>query len=519
MAPPNQADPAAPPLAPSAQSFVSDPNFADVVDEGAAPVANGRPTSGPNRFTAHVPTETSVLSLGAANATPWKTDLGITGYTDSHIHFETKSVARTVMSLGGPATKATLEGDGNKASESEAGSAPEGEKSAPEGASKHAPTSSNGYSMVTEQNAWHDAQLQHYLLSVAHDAALRTKGPGKRAVLQSDAGTVDINGGLEVNVAAGGVLIGASPDVEIKTTAEEVGYTKPWKGEPPKSLAATLSGAANTFVGMAVNVHNLYTSFSHTWKKPTPGSILDHLDHYADVVEWLADGAETVRALGELYEVMFGEEATEGSVKIGAEEDIGIAAGKSVSLFGALGASLSSTVWTSVSAIGSAALKATLFAGMTGGYASVKGYKKVELSSDLGNAEFNADTKLAVKSDKGDFIAVGKTHAQLSSAGSAYFTGTTSAWIGVSAGGGWGLACKNTEMEIGKATSADQMLAAAVDAGRSIKVFDNGFLLTSGSTKMELVKQHIHSDTGSVKLDATNNDVTVGGDKILINTA
>ena len=95
------------PLAPSTQTFVVDPVYADTVEMDIDLVSVGQPTAGPNRHTTHVPTEKTVLSLGALSGR-WNTDKGITGYTDSHIHFETKAGSRTVVSLGGPATKSTL---------------------------------------------------------------------------------------------------------------------------------------------------------------------------------------------------------------------------------------------------------------------------------------------------------------------------------------------------------------------------------------------------------------------------
>src|SRR5439155_27164043 len=66
------------------RSFVVDPAFADVVEKEYMTVPIAGLTFGPNRYTVHVPTENTVLSLGWPSAR-WKTDLGITGYTDSHV--------------------------------------------------------------------------------------------------------------------------------------------------------------------------------------------------------------------------------------------------------------------------------------------------------------------------------------------------------------------------------------------------------------------------------------------------
>ena len=101
-------------------------------------------------------------SRSARSRATWKTDVGITGYTDNHVHFEVKGTEATIVSLGGP-------GDRRRAS-----------MTAPR------PAASNGYSMVTDRNAWHDAMGQHYLLSQTEDISLSTREAGKRAVVQSD---------------------------------------------------------------------------------------------------------------------------------------------------------------------------------------------------------------------------------------------------------------------------------------------------------------------------------------------
>src|SRR4051812_49101371 len=95
-------------LSPIATSFVADPVYADTVDVDKDTVTVAKPTTGPNRYTIHVPTETTRLSAGAASG-HWVTDKGITGYTDSHVHFETKAKAKTVVSLGGPAETSAIQ--------------------------------------------------------------------------------------------------------------------------------------------------------------------------------------------------------------------------------------------------------------------------------------------------------------------------------------------------------------------------------------------------------------------------
>ena len=197
------------PLVCPATSFMVDPALTDAVELDHDAPALHSPTAGPNRYTIHVPTETTRLSLGQKSPR-WNTDIGITGYTDSHVHFETKAHDSTIVSLGGPATTTAIPGHDAKVS-----------------------AKSQGYSMVTAKNAWHEATLQHHLLSRAEDMSLRTIGGDKRAVIQADHGKVDINGGKQVNVSGGGVSIAAG-----ELAVEQKGYNQPWVGTRPHSSAA-----------------------------------------------------------------------------------------------------------------------------------------------------------------------------------------------------------------------------------------------------------------------------------------
>ena len=475
------------PLAPSSQTFVVDPVLADTVEMDIDLVSVGQPTAGPNRHTTHVPTEGTVLSLGALSGR-WNTDKGITGYTDSHVHFETKAGSRTVMSLGGPATKSTLSG-----------------------LEEAAPIASHGYSMVTTKNAWHDAQKQHYLLSRTADVTLRTMGPGKRAVLQAVSGMVDLTGGKEVNLVGGGVSIGAHSSMVF----EDVKYDENWHGETPHSLAAKRSAKFTTISSTALTAHSLALSAVTMRKKYKKGELHASVDAFADVAEWLIDLAEFARAKGEISELFAAEEAVENSIKMDAQEDFGVSAGGHAAFFGVQGATLVSAVWTGVSAVVSASLKGTLFAGVAGAFTSLKGYKKIELGCDLGDTLLDAKKNLSIAAEK-SFIAVGHELVKVAGEENAYFSSGDNAWLGVSAGGGWGLQLNAKGIMIGKATGASTMKSAAVAADRSIKIEKASFTLSSASTVMKIGKNSVEAKAASVKLHAKDNEVRVAAKKVLI---
>ncbi len=74
--------------APSAASFVCDPDMLAEIQPNYDMVECAAPTSDPNRYTVHVPFDLTTLSLGKESSR-WIKDPGITGRTKHHIHFHT----------------------------------------------------------------------------------------------------------------------------------------------------------------------------------------------------------------------------------------------------------------------------------------------------------------------------------------------------------------------------------------------------------------------------------------------
>lgn len=490
-------DPSMSPLLAGSTSFVVDPVFADTVAIDRHPVDIAQPTAGPNRSTTHVPTETTRLSLGALSSR-WITDIGITGYTDSHIHFETKVTSKTVVSLGGPATTSAIKGYGDSA-----------------------PVSTRGYSMVTAERAWHDSKLQHGLVSNQGDITLRTNAPAaarggapKRAVIQAEGGSVDLNGKREVNIAGGGVSIGARAGLPF----EDVAYDQPWTGETPHSLGAKRGATGVALAGGLATVHNLVISAKKLIPKFKKGEIVKSVEGLLGAGEWLADLGELGLAINELVELMSKEESPEASIKIDAEKDVSGFGGGEAAFFGLRSASLGSALYTGVSAGVSASMKATLFAGVAATYASLKGYSKIEIGCDHGDVVFEAHHDVVIAADQ-SLIAVGKKIAQVSSEGDAYFSGANKTWAGTTSGGAWGLLFNADGVMLGKAKSANTMKTASIVANRSIKMQegdDPGITLTSASTVMAHTKKGHATKSTEVKLHAKDGDVRIGGKKVLI---
>ena len=466
-----------------ATTFVTDPQLGDTVALGySRPTLHG-PTTGPNRYTLHVPTETTRLSLGK-DSPHWVTDVGITGYTNSHIDFETKKNDKTVVSLGGPTTKAAIKGHGDSA-----------------------PVATHGYSMVTDVNAWHDAKLQHYLLSRAGDISLRTRGGDKRAVIQSDTGSVELNAGKQVNVSGGGVSIGAAGELEV----EDVGYAGSWAGLRPHSTSAAGSriGAA-VFAAMSAIQDVIFNVPRHKYE---PGNFAKAEEEWGDKNKRRINSALFLLAAKKVYSAAAAPVAPPKSVKLDAEKHLAALAGGEISFFGLMGASLGSVIWTTVSAGLSASLKAVAFGGVAGGFVSAKGLRKAEMGSDWGKIFVGTKKEIHAAGEK-KFTVAAKKEAHVASPedeGQLLLGGASALFMGTPKGQQWGLRLDDKGVALGQATNADKM-EAKVKAKPAIRIDDDKIELKGG------VKPTITIDSGNVRFtapqirfEATSGSFTVNG--------
>jgi hypothetical protein len=469
-------------------SFMIDPALTDAVDVEYEKTALHSPTTGPNRYTIHVPTETTRLSLGQKSSR-WNTDIGITGYTDSHIHFETKENDKTIVSLGGPATTTDIPGhDKDVVSKT-----------------------SQGYSMVTEKNAWHEAMLQHHLLSQTEDMSLRTAGPLKRAVVQADHGKIDLNGGKQVNVSGGGVSIAAG-ELEL----EKKGYDQPWTGARPHS-----SAAGGTQIAMAV-----LTALSAVGDViiNKPRSKFEE-GNFAGIPEtWLDKSKRTINtamallAMNKVRALISAKPSPPQTVKLNAADKIGAMAGGDISIFGAMGASLGSALWTSITSGMSASLKGTVFAGVGAAFASMKGYRKVEMGSDWGKVFVGAAKEIHLEGEE-SFTAGADNVAHVASPsgeGHALFGGGDKVWLGTAKG--WGLLLDDEGLALGAASGADEMDTAKIKDDPALRLTKTELEFKTKYTSMKLAGSTcaIATKDKKIRFEATGGQVTINGAKILL---
>ena len=475
------------PLICAPTSFLIDPALTDAVDVEYAKTPLHSPTADPNRYTIHVPTETTRLSLGQKSPR-WNTDIGITGYTDSHIHFETKVNDKTIVSLGGPATTTAIPGHDPRVS-----------------------SQSQGYSMVTEKNAWHEATLQHHLLSRTEDMSLRTAGAGKRAVIQADHGKVDINGGKQVNVSGGGVSIAAG-ELEV----EEKGYDKPWTGARPHSSAAGGTQIATAVLAALAAVGDVIINTPRL--KYGEGDFAGAPAEAADRHKRKINTALMLAALNKVCSLISAPTSPPKCVKLDAPETIGAMAGNEIGIFGTMGASLGAALWASITSGISASLTGTVFAGVGGMFASMKGYRKVELGSDWGKVFIGAQKAVHLEGEK-SFTAGADNVAHVASpSGHALFGAGKRVWMGTTAGSGWGLLLDDEGLALGAATGAAEMDTAKIKPAPSLRITAEKIEFKTKAAWMTLAGDTcvIATKDKKIRFEASSGPITVKGAKILL---
>jgi hypothetical protein len=474
-----------PPLQVPATSYVADPNYADSVETEYGVVSAAHPTHDPNRTTVHVPTEKTVLSAGAASPV-WKTDVGVTAYTATHIHFETKTNDKTIVTLGTGATTADVAGY-----------------------SKEPPTASQGYAMVTAERAWHEAEGQHYLLSREGDISLRALAAGKRAVVQAEQGFVDIHGGEEVNVAGGAVAIGASSK---NTTFEKVAYDGNFKGSAPTSSSAATAKGRVSSLGSVFTVHDLVRKAVKTAPKLKPKSLKKDGVPWTDVIKWGLDATKFALSFDKVKALIeHPSGAPSGAVKIAAEKDIGALAGEDVSLAGTAAASFASARFTTVSAGLMATLKSMLFAGVSSFSTSIRGQKRLEIASAWGEIKVSAKKNITLSSEKelsaaGESATVGAKRVVLG-AGKRAFMGVEP---------GFGFQFDATGIAFGKASGVATMKTAKIEDYPSIRMTDATIAIAqSAATTVTLSESSCVVKAPSIHIDAKQKKVHIKGTTVI----
>lgn len=435
-----------------------DPNLTANVETDAPNVPPANPTSGPHRITFVVPNpDDSVLSVGQACATRIN-DPGITGRTKTHVHFHTTvDDTKTMLALG----VGTHEGWA--------------------GHEKNNLAANKGFMVVTEANTWIDAKSQLYLVSRTDDVTMRAVGGEKRVMLQADEGEIDMVAKKEIQGSAPIIAFMAPATVEPNV---KVNYMKPWTGDVPKASGGKVGKYVMTIVSALTAAHDLGLKAKKTFKKWKDGKLKYNEDFYSDVVKWGMDAAKFVITAGKISKGM-SSPADPGTIKMGADLDIGGVAGRDVSFFGVRDFSAGGAVWAGVTAGVGASFKATLFAGVGSAYTSLKGYRKVEMASDYGKSVLKAAKDVEVTSEEAKVAIGGKTDVGITASTGAFYAGAkTKAHVVVD--GGTGLLCEPKKLFLGMVTSGDDAAKAAPDSNSGMQMTSDDITCYKGQSGFAL---------------------------------
>lgn len=385
------------------------------------------PTEGPNRLTFYVPQYSTVWSLGQASDT-WDTSVGIVGKTDPNVYFETTGAPKTAESLGTSGKGSAFIGVGI-----------------------------TGYMLRTEGNAFRHADKQHYYTTSGGDMVLNADQGS--AVLQSDAGKVEINAGDSVSIkAAGDTILFASAlspcDVQYAGAFTHQDAPEGYDGEK-QAGAAELFQSCLDFVLACVSP--LFEAV-----EMAPGKAASSLDKAALVTSGAKILASTW-GVAQAYGLMGG--FLEG-VKLEAKNDIGLGAGVSAMLGGTLSAAATGKACASM--IGSvSAVVGLAYSAVWGGLMAGMRSRDVRIASQCGD--------VCVQSKTGTSIAAG-TALRLQSAkniqlntdrGKAVVYGRQ---VYVGAASKYGLVADGGSVQVGAVSSPTNFGAPSPKSDNRIKV-------------------------------------------------
>lgn len=464
-----------------------DPDLAKGVKDNRPPVA--APTGVPNRHTTFVPSENTTFSLGE-KCKDRIDDVGITGRTDNHVHFHVTKNNKTVVSLGGPATEVT----GDLCIDSH---------------DDKVPHASNGYSMVTDENAWHDAKKQHYLVSREADIVVRTVGEKEKAtaLVQSDFGCTTIGAGENVTVGAkGNVKIFAHPELpmeEDEKYEKAVGrkMTKEFDGEWAKKVVSRSDKIQTAYAVITEAVH--LSKKLPLWGKPG-WEAADCKDAAAMFVEG-----------GKLIYELCKPEHKEGGIEMIAEAEISQLADE-VSIFGTMGVGISSAL--TVDLVGTTAgMKAALYGGVWSGLeSSLKAGQDVAIEAERGETEVLAKKDVTVASETAHVKVTGETGVQLNSGkGSAMMHGAKGVYCGAGEGAGYGFGADSKGVHVGKFSSADKFEGPGPVGKEGLFVGKDAVGGRFKQSMFRALDSGVEVDAPAVDVKAKGN-VTIKGDKVLL---
>ncbi|MCC6552125.1 MAG: hypothetical protein IT372_03760 [Polyangiaceae bacterium] len=442
----------------------SDPDLTKALKQNRPEVA--KPTGDPDRYTIFVPSEKTTFSLGQKCPTRIH-DVGITGRTDNHIHWHVQTNNKTLVSLGSGATEVSI-------------------------ASHDAtvPQQSTGYAMVTDQHAWHDSMLQHFIVSRSEDVVIRAAASGpKTALLQSDHGNVGVAAGQVLSMGSqGNVKIVADPgvtlDQPVYSTAVPGKLTESFNIKTEKNALAIsdMITSAYSLIGGIIKVNGK----DPPWKKPEWKPTTN-----MDVIKVLVDFGKLASSVARYFHSS--DKDTKGKVDILGANYASMGAGIASSIYGRLSASVSSDVSASLLG-GTAGVKGLLWASLwSAAGTSVKAGTDVSVEGEFGKASLKGRKDVSIASTVAGVKIQGEKDTQISAkSGRTYVYGKTGVYCSVGGGAGYGFKVKPSTIEIAKITSsANKFDSTSLDKEKMVKIDDKVISLQHGSSHIKIQPRNI----------------------------
>lgn len=470
---------------PSPASFMSDPDLLGQIQPNYDTVECAPPTGDPNRYTVHVPFDLTTLSLGKESSR-WIKDPGITGRTKHHIHFHTTEEPKTMVSLGGPAANEGFDGFGG-------------------GVIKI----NNGFSMVTDGNAWLDAKKQFYIVSRTEDVIIRTHA-AKTAALHSDLGDVSIAAKKKVSIgSAGDIWIGA----DLEGHVEDKKFEKVIDSEVGKWIANKTVKTLLTAVDTYFAAEAVFVKAADVEKKSKDGVSGWDTESNWSKAKFIVDMAKVSSTIAR-YATEF---TSEGKVSIMATTFAGMTGNVAASVFGNLSASLSSLVSASVLG-GTASVKGILWTSVWSGVqTSIKSIKDVEVKAEKGKVKISGKTDTEIATQDGPLKLTGNTDVRLSSATTNVVVHAPKVvTIGAGDANGYGMRAEGDWMFVGKMSSPKNFMGMAKEPDSGLEITPDHIEMRQKESALTLEGSFALVEAPEIKLRAKDRNVTIDGNKILI---
>ncbi|MEZ4293793.1 MAG: hypothetical protein R3B70_02370 [Polyangiaceae bacterium] len=471
---------------PSPASFISDPDTLGEVSPNYDTVECSTPTNEPNRYTVHVPFDLTTLSLGKESSR-WIRDPGITGRTKNHVHFHATEDPKTMVSLGGPAANEGFDGfDGDVIKRN------------------------RGFSMVTDGNAWMDANKQFYVVSRTEDVIIRAHAAEKTAALHSDMGSVSIAAKKKVSVgSAGDIWIGA----DLEGHVEDKKFEKVIDSEVGKWIANKTVKTLMTSVDTYFSAAAVFAKAADVEKKSKDGVSGWDLEDNWSKAKFLVDVFKVASTIGR-YATEF---TSEGKVSIMATTFAGMTGNIAASVFGNLSASLSSAVSASVLG-GTASLKGILWTSVWSGVqTSIKSIKDVEMKAEKGKAKVTGKKETEIVAQDGPLKLTGEKEVQVSSATKSVVVHAPKV-VAIAAGdsNGFGLRAEGDWVFVGKVSTPKNFVGMGKEPQLGLEITNDKVEMRKEQSGLTLDGSLALLESPEIKLHAKNSNVTVNGAKILL---